>query len=128
MSVNLRNLETILSAYLDCALWSSTDESTESGGEPLDRNYSISDFTARARREAMRDIRTFLRLTAEIDSSAWSDEQLGHDFWLTRNGHGAGFWERDFAPDAIGRALTQHTKSFGECYLYVTPRGKIAVE
>jgi hypothetical protein len=22
--------------------------------------------------------------------------QLGHDFWLTRNGHGAGFWDGDW--------------------------------
>tara|TARA_R100001463_G_scaffold33708_1_gene74496 strand:+ start:95 stop:433 length:339 start_codon:yes stop_codon:yes gene_type:complete len=22
-------------------------------------------------------------------------EQAGHDFWLSRNGHGTGFWDRD---------------------------------
>ena len=128
MPTKSRNPETILTAYLECALWASTDESTESGGEPLDQNYSILDFTTHARRDAMRDIRAFLRLTAEIDSSAWSDEQLGHDFWLTRNGHGAGFWDRGFAPAPIGQALTKHAKSFGECYPFVTPRGKIAIE
>ncbi len=25
----------------------------------------------------------------------YSEERAGHDYWLTRNGHGAGFWCRD---------------------------------
>jgi hypothetical protein len=32
--------------------------------------------------------------TLEIDIRVYSPEQLGHDLWLTRNGHGAGFWDR----------------------------------
>ena len=31
--------------YLIAALWSSNDESNESGGEPLDRNYDLSDLS-----------------------------------------------------------------------------------
>lgn len=43
-------------------------------------------------------------------------EQAGHDFWLTRNGHGAGFWDGDWK-DSDGsefRAdlLTQIANSF----------------
>ena len=26
-------------------------------------------------------------------------ERIGHDFWLTRNGHGAGFWDGDWDED-----------------------------
>jgi len=41
--------------------------------------------------------------------------QAGHDFWLTRNGHGTGFWDR---PEIYGdyRALkfTEIAKSYGE--------------
>lgn len=32
-------------------------------------------------------------------------EQIGHDFWLTRNGHGAGFWDR--GQGALGDKLTK---------------------
>lgn len=34
-------------------------------------------------------------------SGPWSDdERAGHDFWLTRAGHGAGFWDRRYTgPD-----------------------------
>lgn len=29
------------------------------------------------------------------------DERFGHDFWLTRNGHGAGFWDRSELADPL---------------------------
>ena len=32
--------------------------------------------------------------TLEIDLRDYPAEQVGHDLWLTRNGHGAGFWDR----------------------------------
>lgn len=40
--------------------------------------------------------------------------QAGHDFWLTRNGHGAGFWDR---PELYGNSCAYFSKiarSFGE--------------
>lgn len=29
-----------------------------------------------------------------IEAAGVTPEQAGHDFWLTRNGHGTGFWDR----------------------------------
>ena len=44
-------------------------------------------------------------------------EQAGHDFWLTRNGHGTGFWDR---PEIYGehnaKRFTKVSESFGEAY------------
>ena len=44
-------------------------------------------------------------------------EQAGRDFWLTRNDHGVGFWDR---PEVYGKAraemFTRMAKSFGEAY------------
>jgi len=35
---------------------------------------------------------------AAYDHPQWSAAELGgHDFWLTRNGHGAGFWTEPIA-------------------------------
>jgi hypothetical protein len=56
-------------------------------------------------------------------SDNWTAEQAGHDFWLTRNRHGAGFWDRGHG--AEGADLTQHAKSFGDCDLYVGDDGGI---
>ena len=42
----------------------------------------------------------------------------GHDLWLTRNGHGAGFWDRDDClPEEARDRLTAAAKKYGEVYL-----------
>ena len=42
-------------------------------------------------------------------------EQAGHDFWLTRNGHGTGFWDRkDFYKDYLAKRFTDWSQRFGE--------------
>lgn len=38
------------------------------------------------------------------------------DFWLTRNGHGAGFWDGDWPVPAATR-LTEASEKAGEVYL-----------
>jgi hypothetical protein len=48
----------------------------------------------------------------------------GHDFWLTRNGHGAGFWDGDW-PETAGKRLTAASHAYGEVDLYVGDDGKI---
>jgi len=43
--------------------------------------------------------------------------QSGHDFWLTRNGHGAGFWDRpEIYGDYFAEKFTKSAGSFGEVY------------
>ena len=53
-----------------------------------------------------------------IDASEVSDEMLGHDLWLTRNGHGCGFWDRDLGE--LGELLTALCELMGEVDLYVS--------
>lgn len=52
-------------------------------------------------------------------------ECAGHDFYLTRNRHGAGFWDRcgDDA-DAVLAYLTTQSHAYGETY-YVVESGMI---
>jgi hypothetical protein len=52
-------------------------------------------------------------------------EQAGHDFWLTRNGHGAGFWETGDWTEEAGRILTDASKGFKESHLCIGDDGKI---
>jgi len=43
--------------------------------------------------------------------------QAGHDFWLTRNGHGTGFWDRpEIYRDYLVGKFTKIAESFGEAY------------
>jgi len=39
------------------------------------------------------------------------DESAGHDFYLTRNGHGAGFWDRGLGD--VGERLSAASKPYG---------------
>jgi hypothetical protein len=39
------------------------------------------------------------------------EHRAGHDFWLTRQGHGTGFWDRGLGD--LGGRLTEDAKSFG---------------
>ena len=61
---------------------------------------------------------------SKIDLIGMRPEQAGHDFTLTRNGHGAGFWDRGLG--AVGERLTENAKSFGSTYIDVFS-GKIFI-
>ncbi len=112
-------------AYVECALWSSNDESDDSGGEPMDRNYSHDDIAPDSLKSMRADCDAFYSANAD-DLYLASDDQAGHDFWLTRNGHGAGFWDR---PKLYGKAqakrLSAASRKFGEVNLYVGDDGKV---
>ncbi len=121
--------EEMLKHYLVAALWSSTDESDESGGEPMDSNYDIEDITEEAKKSSMEDIDGFVNLAGSLLDHV-DAEQAGHDFWLTRNGHGVGFWDRDYpedAPEGIGDMLSDIAQSFGSADLYVGDDGQVHI-
>jgi hypothetical protein len=42
------------------------------------------------------------------------EARAGHDFWLTRNGHGAGFWDGDWPEH--GDMFTKIAQGYGEAY------------
>lgn len=109
--------------YLETALWSSTDDN----GEPLDRDYSIEDIAPDALAAMQADCEQFRVQHAELVEQAEehnTEENIAHDFWLTRNGHGAGFWDGDY-PEELGNALTAAAEAFGNCDLYVGDDGKV---
>jgi hypothetical protein len=129
-TINGIELDNFTVHYLIAALWSTTDNSTEQGGEPLDSNYSLDDIAPETLRQAKEDCEAFQRDNAADlalvphTGREWStDEQNGHDFWLTRNGHGAGFWDRGYGE--LGKRLTDAAHVWGSVDLYVGDDGKI---
>jgi len=123
-------LDEFTQAYIECALWSTNDESTPQGGEPLDGNYRIEDIDPETLAKITDDCRRFQEENA-TDLALYNHflytatELGGHDFWLTRNGHGAGFWDRDCLPADAGKRLTDAAKKYEETYLYVGGGGTI---
>ena len=125
-------MDPFFKAYLEAALWSSTD-----GNEvPLDRNYTIENIAINTRILMALDCikfqavnRAFLALAYTLYKSdkceSWTvEEQAGHDFWLTRNGHGVGFWDRGLGK--IGDLLTDACGEMGSFDLFVGDSGMIS--
>lgn len=109
-------------AYIECAVWSSCDDE----GNPLDSpdlGYVLSDDAIATMRADMADFLDYLDREGIEWSDAVSFEMMGHDFWLTRNGHGAGFWDRGIGE--LGDALTAAAKTYGTADLYVGDDGLI---
>lgn len=113
-------------AYLTCAAWSSPVIDDE--GHDVETDLSRYDFSVEAQIEAFWRCAEFLshaKVREALTTGHWSPAQLGHDLWLTRNHHGAGFWDRfskwgeDYEAHAIGEALTALAHDFGERYAYV---------
>jgi hypothetical protein len=96
-------------------------------GEPLDGLYSFDDLAPATIQSFKEDCTDFAQSNTElIHSSNMELEQVGHDFWLTRNGHGAGFWDRNLGVtgDKLSEAATVYG-TYGGCDLYVGDDGLI---
>lgn len=107
------NINTITHHYLVCAAWSdSPDDATGSTFGSLSKDM------------AYKECANFVAKAGELLDD-WSDEQIGHDFWLTRNHHGAGFWDRGL-PN--GDELTELAKTFPERSLYVSGNDELEIE
>jgi hypothetical protein len=53
----------------------------------------------------------------EVMMKGYTFNSLAHDFWLTRNRHGAGFWDRGLGD--VGKKLTELAHSCGERSVYL---------
>lgn len=127
-----RELDAFTRAYIECALWSSSDNTDDDqGGDPLDKNYGTDDIAPETFSEMKADCARFqaentLDLAQVPDRYECSGaEQAGHDFWLSRNGHGTGFFDRDNLPKNVRLRLQEAAKAFGQYYLYVGDDGLI---
>jgi hypothetical protein len=116
--------EEFFAGYLEAALWASSDTDPETGedtpldGYPLDEDTKI---------RLLCDAAVFFHANqADLEEAAntpgYSTAHAGHDFWLTRNGHGAGFWDGDLEGELGGR-LSEAARKAGPCGLYLGDDG-----
>lgn len=109
-------------AYVECALWAGLDWSREHYGNPppLDDNYDAGDVAPSAVAEIRAECEAFAYANA-IDLHGLDAGQCGHDFYLTRNHHGVGFWDRGYGE--IGDRLTEAANAYGPANLVVCSGG-----
>ena len=119
-------LAVFIKGYFECALWAST--LGDDIGTPMDQDYSREDF-ADETQEKLRDDATEFYLAHETAIARYCErtqndaDYAGHDFWLTRNGHGAGFWDRGIGE--LGEHLSHVARECGSCDLYIGDDGRI---
>lgn len=127
-------LAKMVKGYTECALWSSTADET-----PLDANYGVEDMAPATIAKYTSDCVRFLAMNApDLDHftrlTGRDFASHGHDFWLTRNNHGAGFWDRymEAGPvdrgtaEFLGKALTHAVRdNFPETDLYPGDDGRL---
>jgi hypothetical protein len=116
-------------AYVEAALFLSGD--SDAGLESLNEKYGQDDIHPDSLKKMHDDCVKFAAQNHHlikpencIDENCWS--QAGYDFWLTRNHHGAGFWDGDWTEE-IGKELTDSSHSFGESELYIGDDGKLYI-
>ena len=90
----------------------------------MDLKYDASDIAPEALGKMTADCSAFIDAN-KADLENLDASQCGHDFWLTRNGHGCGFWDRGL--EELGERLTKACKRFKECNLYVGDDKKIYI-
>ena len=102
----MTNLDTFMLGYYEAIYFTDTGEDDQ---PPTD-----AEIAPEAKKDIEADCAAFyLKSGLEALYSKDAIAQAGHDFWLTRNGHGAGFWDGDWA-EPMATELTTLSKAFGE--------------
>jgi hypothetical protein len=99
----------IVDSYLETAIWSNNDVQ---GFEGL----TIYNFSDKARKQAEIEVRWFLDNAGDVFGEV-ADTTIGHDLWLSRNGHGSGFFDRDGYDEDTADFLMDLSRILGEIYL-----------
>jgi len=103
-----------ITAYIECVFFADQIFHTFTG-KPDDFAY-VDDLDEDFKRESIIDCLAFYnRIACYLPDE--HIEQAGHDFYLTRQGHGTGYWDR---PEIYGRMLgdkfTKMAEDSGEVY------------
>lgn len=112
-------------AYLECALWADLDENEEP--------RTIYEALRETREQAGRDVVDFIKLCedSQMDVTDFDAEDIGHNLWLSRCGHGTGFWDtvgRCDWSEEMGEKLHDIAKQFGQANVFACDDGKWMIE
>lgn len=135
-------LDAFTQAYIEALFWTeeapgvSTEEwlaTDDHDGGSIPGDVGFADLAPEALAAIVADCAKFQAdnaadLTEAYDNgriNGYDEASAGHDYWLTRNGHGAGFWDR-----GLGDVGDRLSAKAGECpssYVYLGDDGKVHV-
>lgn len=104
----MTNQEAFTTAYIQAIY------STETGDN--EQPPADAELTPLCNAHCLNQCAAFWRAYEDLIVAAGVDpSQAGHDFWLTRNGHGVGFWDRpEIYGEELADQLTRASKACGE--------------
>jgi len=136
-------LDAFTQGYIEALFFTSGDpcgsfNDGEAGeNDDLTAVRGFSDLAPETLAAIIEDCREFQKQTAperDNGSALWrylehgraeeSRAKMGRDFWYTRNGHGAGFWDGDW-PEPYASQLTTAAKDFHMQDAYLGDDGKV---
>jgi len=126
IKITQEDLVEILKGYLEAAIWTEEDQLNDDNSVIDDENdsdlkkFTIEDLDDNSKLQAYSDIKKFMEAAGKDAISEAIDDnglfQLGMDIWLTRNHHGAGFFDHSYYHES---ELTEAAHSLGEVDLYL---------
>lgn len=123
-----QSLDSFTKAYIECLLWQAGEDDK---GNTIDSNYDQFSLTMESLKRIKADCEKFQKLAGDRITKEENYllaiphsiiEQAAHDFCLTRNHHGCGFWEEYDWKEEIGKKLTDLSHTFPPDNIF--PRNK----
>jgi len=112
-----REQTVFIDSFFEALFWSEGEEFQE---------LDSTDLPVAERAEMVNDCLGFLaEASTLLARTAMTFESAGHNFLLTRNDHGAGFWDRGLGE--AGDKLTDKSKVYGNVHLDIGDDGKVYV-
>jgi hypothetical protein len=107
----------MVDGYLKAAIFTAEDES-------LYKTHSTEDFSLGAINDAKKTVSDFKAKAGDL-LDGLNPEQIGIDLYFTSNGHGTGFWDRDYADEQVRKQLTDLSHQYGERHCEVLDDGEL---
>jgi hypothetical protein len=127
MSTTPADFDAFFQGFLVCLLWSTHDDEQEN----LDTNFDLADIAAPTMAGLRSQCLDFFTanandLQAVIDGAVdYTFDTAGHDFALSRNGHGAGYFDCDV--EGPNERLQAAAQAVGPAQAYVGDDGEVHV-
>lgn len=134
-------LPQFVQGYIEAAFWLAPDGSCEGDDDFRDKGFA--DMPDETVRKILEECEAFRNANAEaidaliadggpkdedgVPKDHYDERKAGRDFWLTRNGHGVGYWDRGFDGEAgeIAERLSEAAEAAGATDLYLGDDGLV---
>lgn len=123
MEMHNTDLTAFAVGYMLALLWSSTV--TDSHGEDVQADsFELSEAAKAACLETCKAFMSANREDVNAAAMSYGMSHAGHDLALTRNGHGAGYWDGALPAD-LGQRLSDAARALGEVNLFLNMSGEV---